>query len=141
MTADGCETVGEVMLRRPKRLPADATVGDVRALLTDEHVHMVLLVRRRRLAGTVIRADLDDAVQPHEDALALARLDQRTVTPDTSLDEAHARMLAAGQRRRAVVDHHGHLLGLLCLKRTLDGFCRDRDVAAREAARRKAAQS
>jgi hypothetical protein len=28
------------------------------------------------------------------------------------------------------------LLGLLCLKRTGDGFCSDRDVASRAAARR-----
>jgi hypothetical protein len=40
-------------------------------------------------------------------------------------------MLAAGLRRLAVVDGQGSLLGLLCLKRHLGGFCSDADVAAR----------
>ena len=39
---------------------------------------------------------------------------------------------STGQRRRAVVDDSGRLLGLLCLKQRLTGFCSDDDVAARE---------
>ncbi len=40
-------------------------------------------------------------------------------------------LLARGRRRLAVVDERGALLGLLCLKRRLTGFCSDADVAAR----------
>ena len=40
-------------------------------------------------------------------------------------------MREQGTRRLAVVDDDGDLLGLLCLKRTLDGFCSDADVRAR----------
>jgi hypothetical protein len=40
-------------------------------------------------------------------------------------------MRAQSTRRLAVVDGTGRLVGLLCLKRTLDGFCSDADVRAR----------
>jgi len=45
-------------------------------------------------------------------------------------------MQAAGQRRAAVVDGDGLLLGLLCLKHHGGGFCTDAGVASRRAARR-----
>jgi hypothetical protein len=41
--------------------------------------------------------------------------------------------VARGERRRAVIDADGRLLGLLCLKSRLTGFCSDSDVAARAA--------
>ncbi len=127
-------TVGEVMVRRPKWSPADATIADVRALFVDNHVHMALLVRQDRLMGTVLRADLDATTGPGEPALTLARLEGRTVTPESCLAPVRSRMIATGQRRLAVVDHDGRLLGLLCLKRAHHGFCSDRDVASREEA-------
>jgi hypothetical protein len=46
-------------------------------------------------------------------------------------------MIAGGQRRRAVVDDEGRLLGLLCLKASGRGFCADADVAARARERRR----
>ncbi len=43
------------------------------------------------------------------------------------------RLIHRGLRRLAVVDDNGLLMGLLCLKRKLTGFCSDADVAARGA--------
>ena len=40
-------------------------------------------------------------------------------------------LIAAGARRLAVVDGHGLLRGLVCLKRRRTGFCSDLDVRAR----------
>jgi hypothetical protein len=40
-------------------------------------------------------------------------------------------MLATGARRLAVVGDSDVLLGLLCLKRHLGGFCSDTDVCRR----------
>ncbi len=51
--------VADVMVTDPKRLPATATAGRARAVLDDGHVHMVLLVEGDRLAGTVVRDDLE----------------------------------------------------------------------------------
>lgn len=130
----GADTVDEVMVRRPKWSPADATIADVRALFVDDHVHMALLVREDRLMGAVLRADLDVSTGSGEPALTLARLEGRTVTPGSCLAPVRSRMIATGQRRLAVVDHDGRLMGLLCLKRAHHGFCSDQDVASREEA-------
>lgn len=47
--------------------------------------------------------------------------------------------MTARSRRLAVIDDHGMLLGLLCLKRTGLGFCSDTDVQARADERRNPA--
>lgn len=135
-----CSTVLDAMICRPKVLPADATVADVRSLLVDEHVHLALLVSGGRLVGTVAPADLNGSARPEDRAVPLAQLKGRTVAPGAPLGPVRAAMIAAAQRRLAVVDDDGRLRGLLCLKRTGSGFCSDRDVASREtecAGRRK----
>lgn len=119
------------MVRRPKSMPADASIADVRALFDDDRVHMALLLHDRHLVGTVIRADLGVAAGADEPALTIARMAGRTVTPETPLAPVRSHMVATGQRRLAVVDHEGRLLGLLCLERARHGFCSDRDVDAR----------
>jgi CBS domain-containing protein len=130
-------TVLDAMVRGPKVLPADATVADVRALLADEHVHLALLVDGGRLVGTVSSRDLDGSAGPADPAARIATMDGRTVAPGVPLGPVRAEMIAASQRRLAVVDDDGRLLGLLCLKRAHTGFCSDRDLAAREDARRR----
>ena len=50
-------------------------------------------------------------------------------------EDARRAMQASGDRRLAVVEDDGRLLGLLCLKRSGDGFCTDAGVAERRAAR------
>ena len=57
-TAETKTTVREVMLRRPKTLPAHASITQARAALSNDHVHMVLLTEGRRLVGTLTRTDL-----------------------------------------------------------------------------------
>jgi CBS domain-containing protein len=125
-------TVADVMVRRPKTLPATASVDEALAAFEDDHVHLLLLVDGRRLAGTLTRADLPTlagAVVGH--AVTFATLAGRTVTPTTGAERAAAQMAAAGVRRLAVVESDDRLLGLLCLKRSGRGFCSDDDVAAR----------
>lgn len=126
-------TVSDKMVRRPRVLPADATVADVRALRANDHVHMVLLVRDDRLVGTVTRADIENEAGPRHQAVTVATLEGRTVPPWVCLGRVHLHMVSSAQRRLAVVDDEGRLLGLLCLKQTHTGFCHDRDVASREA--------
>lgn len=125
----GASTVGEAMLRAPKVLVASATVGEVRALFEDDHVHAALVVSGETLLSVVERPDLDglpDALPAHR----AGRLTGRVVSPEVDL---YATWLSMSRRRLAVVDGNGRLLGLLCLKRSGRGFCSDADVAAREA--------
>ena len=134
-----------VMIRRPKILPASATVGEVRAQLRDDHVHMVLLVSasahdvtpdhgHRHLAGTLVRGDVPKNLADDEPALLHAILADRTVHPDARVSEVRHRLARGGERRLAVVDDDGDLVGLLCLKRHGRGFCNDENVHAHAAA-------
>ena len=121
-------TVQDVMVRRPKTLQSAASVGDVRAVLADDHVHMVLLVEDGRLRGTLLRDDLPTTAGADEPALAWSRLTGRTVPPDADAEAVRIRLVEVDARRRAVVGKDGRLLGLLCLKRHRNGFCSDADV-------------
>ncbi|HUR48137.1 MAG TPA: CBS domain-containing protein [Acidimicrobiales bacterium] len=126
----------QVMINAPKTLPATASMAEVRAAFEDDHLHLLLIVDEHgRLRGTVDRADPGvvepDAVAPHEPAVRVATLEGRTIAPDTNADGARRLLFARGERRRAVVDERGRLLGLLCLKRSGSGFCSDAGVAAR----------
>lgn len=132
-TAQACPargTVAEAMIHVPKTSPGAATVADVRETFRDDHVHCVLIVERGRLLAVVERPDIEQA---HPAALAstTGELRDRVIGPEDDLATAWHLMTSAQRRRLAVVDDHGVLLGLLCLKRTGLGFCSDDDVRAR----------
>lgn len=134
LTFDVSSAVADVMITDPKTMASDVTVGDVRAVFRNDHVHMALLTEGKVLIGTVVRDDLRDAADDAP-ALPLARLAGRTIQGSTSTDAAGRVLDDSGARRLAVVDEGGGLLGLLCLKRRRTGFCSDRDVGARAAER------
>ncbi|WP_340681428.1 CBS domain-containing protein [Amycolatopsis coloradensis] len=129
------KTVGDVLVRRPKTSPADILVDQARACFADDHVHMLLLTESGRLIGTLLRTDLPADLDGADLALPHSRMSGRTVTVDMPAEQARLLLLARGQRRLAVVDHDGAIVGLLCLKRRLTGFCSDADVSARASER------
>lgn len=123
--------VQEVMIAAPRTLSAEASVGDVRAAFADDHVHMVLLTRGRTLVGTLVRTDLPQIATATMSARQWSALLGRTVAPEMRVDLVQDLLVERGTRRLAVIEAGGTLLGLLCLKRSRDGFCSDADVAAR----------
>lgn len=127
--------VADVVVRLPKTMPVDTHVRDARVALRDGHVHLLLLTDRGRLRGTLTRGDVPDDVDDLAMALPYAVLEGRTAHRDLPADQARLLLMSTGQRRLAVVDDQGVLLGLLCLQRMRTGFCRDADVQARAAAR------
>jgi CBS domain-containing protein len=129
---DGLD-VADVVVRLPKTMGPRATVAEARAAFDHDHVHMLLLTERGRLLGTLLRTDLPAPGADDGRALAVATLEGRTVSPRLAAEDERQLLVTTGQRRLAVVDDSGHLLGLLCLKHRLSGFCSDADVAARVA--------
>jgi CBS-domain-containing membrane protein len=136
------ETVAEVMVGEPKVLGSSATLDSVRALLADDHMHMVLLTEGGYLVGTVTREDLwhsderavhRETPNPPNNSLALpwARLAGRTIAATVPASSAFEAMSAMKCRRLAVIGEDNTLLGLLCLKAHGSGFCSDTDVLAR----------
>lgn len=116
--------VRDAMVSRPKTVPADATVEDLRAMFANPHVRTALLVEGSRFVGVVHRDQLDDRIAGDSPAHALASRDVPTTDPDAPLSEAIAVLDARDEHRLVVLDPDGEqLCGLLCLTRDRNGFC------------------
>lgn len=126
----------DLAVRRPKTLPADATVGVVREQLADGHVHLVLLTEGGRLVATLTREDVPSAAEDSEPARCYGHLQGRTVPPTRPASWVLDDLRRRHARRVAVVSGDGTLLGLVCLNRRGSGVCTDEGVAARAAERR-----
>jgi predicted transcriptional regulator len=124
-------SVLDAAIRHPKVCRADASVGEMRQLFLDDHVHMALLVDGERLVSCLDRDDVGADMPDTAFAIEAGGLSGCTVAAQAPLREAVIHLQKAGRRRLAVVNEQGLLLGLLCLKRTHDGFCSDADVRAR----------
>jgi CBS-domain-containing membrane protein len=126
--------VADAMVTVPKTHGPDTRLREIRALFDDDHVHMALIVAADgRLLTTIERADLSEAIPGSNRARHIGGLVGRTISPYRSLELAKAALKRGRRRRLAVIDDSGRLLGLLCLKRTGDGFCSDEGVRQRAA--------
>jgi CBS domain-containing protein len=116
--------VRDVMVRRPKTLPVDASVAELREHFTNPRVQTALLADDGRFAGAIAPAELPDDAPGTDPARAYARLDVPTMTPDATMADALALLDRRGDYRLVVLDDDGStLVGLLCLDRTGASFC------------------
>jgi len=109
------------MLRNPKTLTAAASVAEVRELLANPKVQIVLLADGEAFKGAVTHVPPD--ASPRDRAMAYVDRDAATIDPDASADEAFERAAASPTRRVIVLDRDENLLGLLCLNPSRTGFC------------------
>jgi len=127
-------TVADAMLTIATLSDTSTTVGDIRALFEDDHIHAAVIIADGVLITVIERTDLEAHHRDHDVAADLGTLHGRVAAPDTPLEQARLGMVRAGRRRLAVVEADGTFRGLLCLKRTGTGFCSDQDVRAGSAA-------
>jgi CBS domain-containing protein len=113
-------TVSDVMLPRPKTLPADATVTDARKAFENASTKMLLLVAGDRFRGAVTSIPAD--VEPDELALTFVDESPVTVSEDMPTSEALARLDHKANGRMVVLDGE-RLVGLVCLTDDGSGFC------------------
>jgi CBS domain-containing protein len=126
VTAEGSQRVCDVMLSRPKTLPATATVGDVRRDFENVNVMSALLVDGDAFAGMIAREELPAGASDDRPARPYARSDVDRIEPDALVSDARAWLDANDERRLLVIDGDGTTLrGLLCLNRSRTGFCSD----------------
>ena len=98
-------------------------------------MHLALVVDDDgRLLSTLVRDDLS-AYDDQAPAVAAGTLEGRTVRADLPADQLPDRMLAMGARRLAVVDDTGVLVGLVCRKRSGEGYCTDAGIRSKRAER------
>jgi hypothetical protein len=116
------ELVQDVMVRRPKTLPVGATVGDLRRLFGNSHVMTALLLDGESFAGAVDRDSLPPDLPDTAPALSLATSGD-VIGPDAPMASAVAQLEARGTDRLIVLDG-ANLVGLVCLTKDREGFCR-----------------
>ena len=115
-------SAADLMLRNPKTLTAEASVAEVRELLANPKVQMVLLADGSAFRGAVTTIPAE--ASPRDRAVYHIDKDAETISPLASDDEAFERAAASPNRRVIVLDEDGSLLGLLCLNQSRTGFCR-----------------
>jgi CBS domain-containing protein len=116
------QLVRDVMVHRPKTLPADATVADLRRQFENPRVQTALLADGGRFAGAIAPSELPADAPDGEAARTYARFDIPTLGPDATMAEALALLDERGDFRLVVVEG-GTLAGLLCLDRRGTTFC------------------
>jgi CBS domain-containing protein len=114
------QTLSDVMLAKPKTLPADATVADAREALERASVKMLLLVDGDRFSGAVT-AIPDDAA-PEEPAVRYRDGSPPSATGGTPVSEALALLDERAHGRIVVLDGE-RLAGLVCLTADGERFC------------------
>jgi CBS domain-containing protein len=117
----GGQVVKDLMLTNPKTLPVDAPVSEVRAILQNPSVQMVLLTDGQTFAGAI--TNLPPDAPPKRLALEFADPEPDTIGPDEPASTALARTAANPHRRVVVVGDDASLLGLLCLDASRTRFC------------------
>jgi CBS domain-containing protein len=118
---DTSQVAADLMLRAPKTLPGDASVGEVRAQLANPRVQMVLLAEHGKLVG--VFTALPAAAGENEPARNYADANPETISPSAPAQSAFRQAAASPHRRVVVVDDDGGLLGLLCLDASRTRFC------------------
>jgi predicted transcriptional regulator len=128
VTRDDAATllVRDVMVSRPKTLPAASTVAELRAHFRNPRVRTALLADGGRFAGAIAPEELPAGADDAEPARAHARTDLPTVAPDATMADAMALMDSRGDQRLIVLGSDGETIaGLLCLDKPGTGFCTD----------------
>lgn len=118
-------TAGDIMIPRPKTLPADSVVSDVRALF-DAHagVKTIILAEDGVFRGAIDRHGLPAEAADDEPASYYADHQPNVVTPGTPMREAIPLLEGSREPRLIVLDEDGAvLLGLVCAKPGAKTFC------------------
>jgi predicted transcriptional regulator len=116
--------VRDVMVSRPKTLPVQATVGELREHFRNPKVQTALLTEGARFAGAIAPDELPSDAPDDAAARDYARTDLPTMTPEATMADALDLMDRRGEHRLVVLGDDGTTLaGLLCLDKTATSFC------------------
>lgn len=120
--ADGL-TVADVTHIRFSALPADATVGDVRAWFAQSTSRrLAFIADGARYVGSLTPSDVAGDGDPQRPAAEVAQ-DGPTVAPGAPAATGRDLALASDARRVPVVDAGGRLLGVVAVTGDMQSFC------------------
>jgi CBS domain-containing protein len=115
------DRVTDVMLREPKTVPWDATVAEVRDILANPSLELLLLAEGKTFRGAI--AEIPEDAAPDSLARDFAEPTAETISPTESAAVAFEVTARNPRRRVVVVDDEGTLLGLVCVDRARTRFC------------------
>jgi CBS-domain-containing membrane protein len=116
-------TALDVIHRRFTALPADATIGDVRAwFAASSSRRMAVLADDGRYVGSLTPAHLTGDLDPRRPASEVAEHGP-TIAPDAPASAGEQLALLTDARRVPVVDGAGRVLGILSVTNDLTAFC------------------
>jgi len=115
--------VEDVMLRDPRTVGPETTVGQARATFENPRVRLLLVTRDSTFVGAVTRESLPAGAADDEPLGALARDDGALVAPDDPVAHAVELLDARNTDRLPVVGRDGALAGLVCFNRRQRHFC------------------
>jgi hypothetical protein len=114
-------TVADVMLRSPKTLPGSATVAEVRTLLLNPSVQIVLLADGDVFRGAL--TEIPDTAPDADQAIVYADWSPQSLGAAESASTAFEVAAQHPSRRVVVLDEENTLLGLVCLDESRTRFC------------------
>ena len=105
-------TAADIMTRNPITYHVPSTVGEVIKILIKNNITGLPLVDQSgKYAGVISRRDIFE--NPDENQTAMVMRRAKTVTPDTTVEEAAREMIKQFRRHLAVVDDSGNVVGIL----------------------------
>ena len=123
--ADAGPRVEDVMLRGPRTVSPETTVGEARTTFENERVRLLLLERDGAFAGAVTRETIGDDVADDVPLGELTARDEGRVDPSDPVTRALELLDAEQADRLPVVAGDGTLVGLVCFNRRQGHFCID----------------
>ena len=114
--------VEDVMLRDPRTLAPDTTVGEARAMFENDRVRLLLIAREGEFVGAITRESLPADAGDDEQLEAHAGADVALVSPGDPVARAVELLDERATDRIPVVDD-GALVGLVCFNRRHGHFC------------------
>ena len=118
-------TVGDVMLRDPRAVAPETTVGEARATFENPRVRLLLVARGDAFLGTVTREKISDELAGGVTLETLATDDGALVAPADPVDRAVELLELKQTDRLPVVTDDRTLVGLVCFNRRHGHFCVD----------------
>jgi len=117
--------VEDVMLRGPRTVAPETTVGEARETFANPRVRLLLVARGDAFLGAITRESIPDDAADDQALEALAGDDAAVVAPSDSVARAVELLEARDADRLPVVAEDGALVGLVCFNRQHGHFCVD----------------
>ena len=122
---DAGPQVADVMLRAPRTVAPETTVGQARETFANPRVRLLLVARAGRFLGAITRDSIPDDAADELALGTLAQADGDRVAPQDPVTRAVELLDARQTERLPVVADDGAIVGLVCFNRKHGHFCVD----------------